>query len=256
MEGKTVIVTGAGSGIGRISALALAKQGANVVLVARSADRLKHVSDEIAKANGKSENLPIETHDKLDVLLNNAGLWCGKRQETSEGFELTWAVNTLAPFLLTQLLLGPLRAAKGRVINVASEEHTHGYINWDDVQYTKDFDAALAYRQSKLALVMQTITLAERESNAITANCLHPGVIGTNLFRNFPAFIRFWINLLMLSPEKGAQPQIRMASEPAWGDITGKYYVRFKQGRAHGTAQTETQRARLWKLLEQQVSQP
>src|SRR5690606_26590015 len=129
MEGKTVIVTGAGSGIGRISALALAKKGANVVLIARSEDRLKQVSDEIAKASGKSENLPIdlssmqairdavakfrETHDKLDVLLNNAGLWCGKREETNEGNELTWAVNAMAPFLLTQLLLEPLRAAKG-----------------------------------------------------------------------------------------------------------------------------------------------
>ncbi|MCA8915056.1 MAG: SDR family NAD(P)-dependent oxidoreductase [Planctomycetes bacterium] len=269
MDGKTVIVTGAGSGIGKVSALELAKKGALVVLVARSEDRIKPVHDAIAKAGGKSEILPVdlsskqairdgaakflETHDKLDVLLNNAGLWVGKREVTADGLERTWAVNALAPFMLTQLMLEPLRAAKGRVINVASEEHTHGFMNWDDIQYENQFDPALAYRQSKLALVMQTLTLAEREAGVITANCLHPGIIGTNLFRNFPGFIRFWINLLMLSPEKGAQPQIRMASEVAWGDITGKYYVRFKEGRPHGSAQTASQRERLWKLLDQQA---
>ncbi|MCB9893418.1 MAG: SDR family NAD(P)-dependent oxidoreductase [Planctomycetes bacterium] len=269
MEGRTVIVTGAGSGIGKVSAMALAKKGASVVLVARNEDRVKPVHDAIAKDGGKSEILPIdlsskqairegvakfrETHDKLDVLLNNAGLWLGKREATPDGLERTWMVNALAPFMLTRLLIEPLRAAKGRVINVASEEHTHGFINWADLQHEHHFDPALAYRQSKLALVMQTFTLAERESGGVTANCLHPGIVGTNLFRNFPGFIRFWINLLMLSPEKGAQPQVRMASEPSWDAITGKYYVRFKEGRAHGIAQSAAHRERLWGVLEQQA---
>jgi NAD(P)-dependent dehydrogenase (short-subunit alcohol dehydrogenase family) len=271
MEGKTVIITGAGSGIGRVSALALARKGATVVLNARTEERLKPVQDEITKAGGKAEILPADlssmqsvrdavakfraTHDRLDVLLNNAGQWAGRRDVTPDGFERTWAVNALAPFLLARLLIEPLRAAKGRVINVASEEHTLGFINWGDIHYERGFNAAFSYRQSKLALVMQTLTLAEREPG-ITANALHPGIVGTNLFRNFPAFIRFWINLLMRSPESGAQPQIGMATEPAWDAVSGKYYVRFKPGSTHGAAQTPELRRRLWELLESQTGGP
>ncbi len=270
LEGKTFIVTGAASGIGMQTALGLARQKAHVVCVARSEDRLRQVLDQVKAAGGTAEagvaDLSLmadvrklgeqirSKHQSIHALINNAGIWQAKREATPEGFEKTWAVNVLAPHLLARELLEPLRAAKGRVVNVSSEEHTNGRIWWDNTQFETGFAARHAYRQSKLAITMLTNSLAERERGRITANSLHPGIVGTQLFRNFPKFIQFWIHLLMRKPEAGAEPVVRLAAAPELEGVTGKFFNRFKEHRPHGLALTESALERLWKLVEEQLA--
>jgi retinol dehydrogenase 14 len=262
MEGKTVMVTGAGAGIGRETALALARQGAHVVLVARSAERAAPVVEYASRLGGKCEVLPMdlgslqsirkgvakfrEKHGKLDVLVNNAGVWAGARTTTADGFETTWGVNVLAPFALTQLLAAPLKAAGNpRVINLTSVQHYKGDIHWDDLQLEKGYSPVRAYRQSKLALTMLTNEHAAREPGWLI-NSVHPGVAGTELFRNFPAFIRFWINLLMSTPEKCSRPSIKLATE---APVTGKYFNQLKEAQPHRLALDAEARTRLWQIV-------
>jgi NAD(P)-dependent dehydrogenase (short-subunit alcohol dehydrogenase family) len=251
MKGKTLLLTGAPGGIGRCIALALAQQGAHIIAHARSADKAAPLVDEIKKAGGSAEAVGFELdsikavreaaralrekHAKLDVLINNAAIWNGTRQVSADGFEKTWAVNVLAPYILTEELLAPLKAARGRVVNLSSNEHYLGRINWDDLQFEKGYRARYAYRRSKLSLTMLTNELAARE-NGITANSLHPGVSGTGLFRNFPKFIQFWTWLLMRTPEGCAAPIIRLASASDVEGTTGKFFRRFNIRRPHRLA--------------------
>lgn len=262
MEGKTVMVTGAGAGIGRETALALARQGAHVVLVARSEERARPAADFISKLGGKCEVLPMDlgslasirdgatrfgdTHGRLDVLVNNAGVWAGKRTVTADSYETTWGVNVVAPFILTQLLAAPLKAAGSpRVVNVVSVQHYKGDIHWDDLQLEKNYSPVRAYRQSKLALTMLTAEHAARETSW-QLNAVHPGVAGTELFRHFPAFIRFWINLLMSTPEKCSRPSVRLATDAA---PTGAYFNQLKQATPHKLVADTTARKRLWDVV-------
>ena len=251
MKGKTVLLTGAPGGIGRCVALALAKQGAHIIAHARSDEKAAPLVDEIKKAGGSAEAIGFELdsikavreaaralrekHARLDVLINNAAIWNGTRQLSADGFEKTWAVNVLAPYILMEELLEPLRAASGRVVNLSSNEHFLGRINWDDLQFEKGYAARYAYRRSKLTLTMLTNELAARESG-ITANSLHPGVSGTGLFRNFPKFIQFWTWLLMRSPEGCAAPIIRLASAEDVKGGTGKFFRRFNIRKPHRLA--------------------
>ncbi len=269
IEGKTVVITGVGSGIGKEAARGLGRLKAHVVCVGRSEERIAPVLELVQQAGGTAESAVADLslmadvrqlagqiggrHERIHALVNNAGVWQSKREVTAEGFEKTWAVNVLAPQLLAQGLIGPLREGKARVVNVSSEEHTNGRIWWDDTQLEKGFAARHAYRQSKLALTMLTVSLAEREKGSITANSLHPGIVGTQLFRNFPKFIQFWINLLMRKPEAGAAPVIHLAASPEVEGVTGQFFNRFRQCRAHGLALTEGPRVRLWELVERQL---
>lgn len=264
LQGKVVLVTGAGAGIGRETARALARKGAHVLAAARSQERVQPLLDELARDGHSAEALVMDLaslksvrsaaesvaakHPRLHALVNNAGIWSGKRTVTADGYEHTWAVNVLAPFLLTELLLEPLRSAKGRVVNVSSREHENGRMNWADLQHEKGFGARKVYQQSKLALTMLTNELARREVGRLTANSLHPGIIATELFRNFPGFIRFWINLLMRTPEDGAQPQIKLASAPEFESVTGRYYRRFKETKPHELVLDKAAAARLWDI--------
>lgn len=266
MKDKVVVITGAGSGIGRFAARQLAAQGAHVVLHARSAQRVQPVADEIKQLGGKADVVAFDLasmastrqgaaeiasrYPAIHALINNAGIWLGKERRVSpDGLEETWAVNTLAPHLLTRALLPNLKAAgDARVVNVASTEHYFGKINWDDTQFEKGWTARYTYRQSKLALVMLTNELARRETS-IRANSLHPGIGGTPLFRNYPRFIQFWINLLMRTPESCAQPVARLATATE----TGNFFVRFKQKAPHKTAQDADACKRIWDIVEQQA---
>ena len=270
LEGKVFVVTGAASGIGFATAEGLAREKALVVCVGRSEERQADVVARVNELGGKAEAVAgdlslmadvrrvaneISTrHARIDALINNAGIWQAKREATSEGFEKTWAVNVLAPHLLSQMLLEPLRAARGRVVNLSSEEHTNGRIWWEDTQFEQGFSARHAYRQSKLAITMLTFALAARERD-ITANCLHPGIAGTRLFRNFPAFIRFWINLLMRKPAAAAGPVIRLATDPALADVSGRFFNRYKEHRAHGIALHPHLCTRLFELVQNQLGE-
>ncbi|MCA8913498.1 MAG: SDR family NAD(P)-dependent oxidoreductase [Planctomycetes bacterium] len=268
MDGKTIIVTGAGAGIGKATALELGRRGAHVVVGARSEASAQPVVEAITRAGGKAEALAmdltslesiragldkfLESHDSVDVLINNAGVWAGERKTTGEGHEITWSVNVLAPFRLTHLLSDALKRGAGKVINLSSSQHYKGDIHWDDLQLEKGYKPQRAYAQSKLAVTMLSLEHAARDTK-LKVNAVHPGVAGTDLFRNFPAFIRFWINLLMSTPEKCAEPSIMVAGDPSYADVTGKFFYRKKQREPHALANDSEARKRLWDVVSGQA---
>ncbi|WP_202865902.1 SDR family oxidoreductase [Paenibacillus contaminans] len=244
MKGKIAMVTGANSGIGKATALGLAKQGAEVVIVCRDRVRGEAARKEIAEqsGNGNIELLVAdfaslesvrqvvrqfkERYDKLHVLVNNAGGMFSKQERSMDGFEMTFAVNYLAPFLLTHLLMDTLKAsAPARIVNVASEVQAKT-IAVDTVLNPPVYKSFAAYGQAKLAVVMMTYTLAKRlQGSSVTINALHPGAIYTPQSAKFaPAFLRPLMRLFMKTPEQGAQTPLFLASSPELEGRTGKYY--------------------------------
>jgi len=266
MNGKTCLVTGANSGIGKVTALELARRGAHVVMVCRDRARGEAALAEIKRSSGNervelmlcdlSSQADIRrfadefkaTHNRLDVLINNAGLYLRKRETTVAGIEMTFAVNHLAYFLLTNLLLDRLkRSAPARIVNVSSDAHKHGHINFDDLQGEKSYSGVKAYCHSKLANVLFTRELARRLAGTrVTVNCLHPGAVATSIFRALPKPIEGIIKLLTISPEKGAQTSVYLASSPDVEGVSGKYFVRSAEARASAEAQDDEVAARLW----------
>lgn len=264
--GRTVLVTGATSGIGREAARALAQQGAFVAVGARDAERGQSVVDEIVRGGGRAELFLADVsrlasvrqaaarfaaaHPRLDVLVNNAAVAPRKRQVTDEGHELTWATNVLAPFLLTRLLMGPLRAApRPRVVNVGSEAHKSGRIRWDDPELSRGYGAWRAYAQSKLALVLLTRELARREPG-VRANVVHPGTIATRIWRDVPWIGRVLLDRLLPPAEKGAGPLVRLATDPALDGVSGRYFFRYREAEPSVAARDDAAAARLWDLLD------
>jgi NAD(P)-dependent dehydrogenase (short-subunit alcohol dehydrogenase family) len=246
MGGKIVLITGGTSGIGKAAATALAAMGAEVVVTGRIRGRGEEALAEIRRASD-SEKVSLvladlalqaevrkladnfrERHDRLDVLVNNAGLIQSRRTETPDGIELTLAVNHLAPFLLTNLLLDLLKkSAPSRVITVSSEARRHAEIDFDDLQSERRYRAFPVYGMTKKANILFTYELAERlEGTGVVANCVHPGGVNTNfgddnrspgilLFRAFKPFMR--------TPEQGADTVIYLASSPEAAEMNGKY---------------------------------
>jgi NAD(P)-dependent dehydrogenase (short-subunit alcohol dehydrogenase family) len=271
MQGKRVLLTGATSGIGRATALGLAELGAELLLVARDADKGKQTVDEI-RARGAKQ--PIEVlladlsllaevrkvaeavrarTDRLDVLLNNAGAWFSTRTVTSEGFERTFALNHLSYFLLTNLLLDIVKAAPaGRIVNVASEAHRRGHIDFEDLNSEKSYSLLGAYGVSKLENILFTSALARRlEGTRVTANALHPGVVASGFGMNNRGFVRLGTRLaqlFMISPEKGAQTSIYLASSPEVEGVSGKYFDKRKERWPSRAAQDEVTQERLWRV--------
>jgi len=239
LEGRTCLITGANSGIGRETALALARMGANVVMVCRSEGKGEAARREIAtKSGNKSVDLLLcdlsslegvrklahETqarYGKLDVLVNNAGLFRlgGK---SVDGFEKTFAVNYLAPFLLTNLLLGLLRSSSpSRIVNVSSVAHYNGQIDLNAIERRNTPSGWGGYSLSKLALVMFTYELARRlAGRGVTANCLHPGGVATNIWKVPPTLVRPFLK----SAKEGAQTTVYLASSPEVENVSGKYF--------------------------------
>src|SRR4028118_1249510 len=237
MAGKTVLIAGAASGVGKATAMGLASMGASVVMVGRDRDRGEAAMAEI-KENSANASVGLmladlssqeqirrlaheikEAYPRLDVLINNAGVIRSERITTADGLETTFAVNHLAYFLLTNLLLDRLKASSpSRIVNVASGEQRNGTIDFDDLQGEKGYKGAKAYSQSKLATVLFTYDLARRlQGSGVTANCLHPGVVGTSLGSGVSGVFGFMVRAmtpLMKSPEKGAETSIYLASSP------------------------------------------
>lgn len=273
MADRICLVTGATSGIGKLTAAALAEQGATVIVVSRDERRCADTVDEIRAATGNPavEYMVADLSDlgqvrrlasqvaarypRLDVLVNNAGAYFLKRLETPDGYELTWALNYLSPFLLTQLLLPSLEASESaRVINVSSNAHTQGVIDFDDLQSLNDFVGLEAYAQSKLALVMFTYELARRARDSnITVNALHPGLVATRFGRN-NGWLRFHVRRLVkrneISPEEGAQTSIYLATSPEVEGVTGKYYVKNRPKKSSESSYDLDLSARLWQVSE------
>ena len=247
MNGKICLVTGGTNGIGKATAQALAQMGATVVIVGRNAPRTAQLVEEIRLASGNKNvdslladlssqqevrRLANEFKSKyshLHVLLNNAGAVFLQRQLSVDGIEMTFALNHLASFLLTNLLLDTIKAsAPARIINVSSDAHTSGKIEFDNLQGERGYSPR-AYGNSKLANILFTVELARRlEGTGVTVNALHPGFVATGFAKNngrvIAALISIVAPLVARSPAKGAETSIYLASSPGVEGITGKYF--------------------------------
>src|SRR5215212_3265738 len=279
MGEKVCLITGATSGIGKATAMGLASMGASVVMVGRDRGRgeaaLAEINEQSANASvdlmladlssqdeihGLADNFK-EAYPRLDVLVNNAGVFRSRRITTADGMEMTFAVNHLAYFLLTDLLLDVLKAsAPSRIVNVASGEQRNGTIDFDDLQGEKGYKGAKAYSQSKLATVLFTYELARRlEGTGITANCLHPGVVGTNLGSGVSGIFGFMVRALtplMKSPQKGAETSIYLASSPEVEGLSGRYFVKKDEARSSDVSYDERIASRLWEVSTELTSLP
>jgi NAD(P)-dependent dehydrogenase (short-subunit alcohol dehydrogenase family) len=270
MKGKICLVTGATNGIGKATAQALAQMGATVVIVGRDGRKTAQVNDEIRAASGNQnvdwlladlssqqdiQRLAVEFKSKysqLHVLLNNAGGTFKTRQLSVDGIEMTFALNHLAYFLLTNLLLDTIRAgAPSRIINVSSGAHSGGKIDFDNLQGERSYSSFGPYANSKLANILFTTELARcLEGTGVTVNALHPGLTSTGFGQNNPGLLMkimgAVIPLIARSPEKGAETSIYLASSAEVQSITGKYFV---DGRITQPAPQATDRAvakKLW----------
>jgi retinol dehydrogenase 14 len=240
MTDRVVVVTGASSGIGAAAAVELAERGATVVPVGRDRARLEEVAAQVggepvqtdfaslAGVRRLAEEL-LDRHPRIDVLVNNAGLVARRRTLTEDGYEMTFAVNHLAPFLLTNLLLERLRtSAPARVVTTSSGAHGGGRLDFDDLQGERSWSMMRAYGTSKLANILFTRELAMREDPAVlTANCLHPGVINTRLGRGAGPFAGLiWTagRPFFSSPRRGASTIVYLATSEEGGEVTGGYY--------------------------------
>lgn len=286
LEGKTCLVTGATSGIGKEIASGLANLGATVVIVGRNRQKcesvLKEIRAQINLGNGKvnisylvadlSSQASIRqlakeysnSHQRLDILVNNAGVFLAKRTTTIDGLECTFAVNHLAPFLLTTLLIDMIKASSpSRIITTSSVAHRGARIDFDDIEFKKrSYNGITAYGQSKLANILFTKELARRlggsESGGggVTANCFHPGAVRTSLIQDNPWYYRLvWTvaGSFFLSPEKGADTALFLASSSDVDRITGGYFVKRKQVKPSKAADDEEAAIRLWNISEKMI---
>ena len=243
MKGKRVLITGGNSGIGIVTARELAKLGAEVVLACRDTAKTTAALKVINEgASTLAINLPVELdnlgsvrnlaanflgrYDRLDVLINNAGVFPPKQRFTVDGFEMQMGVNHLSHFLLTNLLLDCLKAsAPARVVTVSSKLHKAGEIDFDVFKGYEKYNSQSAYNGSKLANVLFGIELARQlEGTGVTSNVLHPGAVSTDIIRDLPWLLRKIIGMIFISPEKGALSNIMLASDPVLAETTGKYY--------------------------------
>ena len=246
MSGKVVLITGGTSGIGKAAATALATMGAEVVVTGRNRERGETALEEIRREAGSEKvslmlaDLAVQSevrgladefvnsHDRLDVLVNNAGVVLTERTETPDGLEATLAINHLAPFLLTNLLLDLLKkSAPSRIVTVSSEARRGSKIDFDDLHSEKHYKGFGVYGMTKLANILFTYELAERlRGTGVVANCVHPGAVSTNFAQNNRGPITLLFRALkpfMRSPEKGADTIVYLAVAPEAGWMTGKY---------------------------------
>ncbi|WP_102125450.1 SDR family oxidoreductase [Deinococcus planocerae] len=267
MDGKTVLVTGATNGIGLVTARELARMGARVVIVGRNPEKTAGVVAEVGAAGTLIADLSElaqvrqaaaefrEREGRLDVLVNNAGALYSQRQETREGIETTWALNHLAPFLLTRALLPLLRQSPGaRVVTVSSEAHRFGRIRFDDPEFRRGYSGWGAYGQSKLANALFARELARREPG-IQSNALHPGMVRSGFGQNNTGQSQLlWrvFNLFAISPEQGARTSIRLASDPTI-TVSGRYFAKEREARPAPQALDDGAALRLWELSEEDV---
>lgn len=257
---QTILITGSTDGIGKLAALRLAKERAHVLVHGRNKEKAAAVIEELkSKSGNKSiEGLiadfsaleevrhlaeqVLERYPRLDVLINNAGVGFLEKRHSQDGYELRFAVNYLAPFLLTHLLVPSLKnAASSRIVNVASAgQHP---IDFDDVMLEENFDASRAYSQSKLALIMFTFDLAEKlKDENITVNSLHPGTyLNTKMVRESGIDPRG-------EPKEGAEAEVFLGTSELLQGVTGKYFDGKTEARANAQAYDEQARKRLWDL--------
>jgi retinol dehydrogenase-14 len=273
MDGRVVVVTGGTSGIGRATAVGLSRMGARVILPCRDLDRGERVAREMTERSG----YPVEArlcdlgsqasirafaeafardHDRLDVLVNSAGIVANRRQETADGLEATFGVTYLGAFLLTRLLLPLLvSSAPSRVVNVAGEFHRKVTLDLEDLQLERSYGLVRAGGQAMLCKVMFTFELARRlEGTGVTANCLHPGAVRSGLLRGLPWYMRAVAALgkpFMKGPEAGARTPLYLATSADVATASGGYYADERPRDPAPHARDAELQRRLWEASEQ-----
>ncbi len=273
MKNKICVITGANSGIGKYTAIGLAELGANIVMVCRNKELGEEAQKEIIEKSG-NESVDLLLADlssqkeirklvsdfkrkyvNLHVLINNAGVVLKNRTLSVDSIEMNLAVNYLAPFLLTNLLLDVIKeSAPARIINVSSGGHGTTKMDLEDLQNAKKYSAFGSYGHSKLALMLFTYQLSRRlENTGVTVNALHPGLIRTNLGRDQPFLAQLFTKIFFKSPKKGAQTSIYLASSPEVGGITGKYFKSRKIVRSSEDSYNLDYAVKLWKMSEKLV---
>jgi NAD(P)-dependent dehydrogenase (short-subunit alcohol dehydrogenase family) len=272
MQGKTVVITGATSGIGEVAALRLAGQGARIVHIARDPRRAEATQAALHKANPAAQHIAhiadlsllsemkrvagviaaAEPH--IDVLIDNAGALFTGRRETVDGLELTFALNHMGYFVITNLLL-PNIVDGGRIVAVASGAHRGARLDLDDLQMRRKFNGWRAYANSKLCNILFTRALACRLKRGITANCLHPGFVATRFAdqsggwtQRFAGFLK---RLSAITPEEGAKTIIYLASSPQVAGISGEYFFECKAATTTPAGRNDADAERLWKISEE-----
>ncbi|MEW6272621.1 MAG: SDR family oxidoreductase [Thermodesulfobacteriota bacterium] len=272
MHGKVAIVTGATSGIGRSTAFGLARLGASLGLVCRDAARAEETAREIREQTGNAAvdvfladlasqaqirrvaGRILDRFPHIHVLINNAGVVNLQRSTTEDGIETVFAVNHLAYFLLTHLLLERLReSAPSRIVNVASDAHKFvSGVNFDDVGFASGYKAMKVYGHSKLANVLFTYELARRlDGTGVTANCVHPGAVATGLGKNNGGWAKVLIRMLaplFRTPDRGAETTLHVATSPALEGVTGRYFASSREARSSAASHDRDAAGRLWEL--------
>ena len=275
LQDKVCLVTGVTSGIGKIAARELARQGARVGLVARDEKRGQAIRTEILAEVGADARVDLFTGDlaslkslealvesvkskyeRLDVLLNNAGIYKNERTLTVDGLETQFAVNYLAPYYLNTRLKELLKkSASARIINVSSRMHKKGSLDFENLQMEKNYSAFRAYANTKLALITHTVHLADTMQNEqVSVNAVHPGVIATGISRELPQPIRYLWNLFLKTPEQGARPLIYLAGDPSLAGKSGLYFNKVTQDEPHPVCHDKEKQERLSRLSEEIIA--
>jgi NAD(P)-dependent dehydrogenase (short-subunit alcohol dehydrogenase family) len=270
MAGRTVLITGGTGGIGKATALGLATMGAPVAIIGRDRARTDDAVREIRAAGGQADAFVadlsaqaevrrvadevLRSLSRLDVLVNNVGGYWSTRHVTADGLERTFALNHLAPFLLTNLLVDRLRqSAAGRVVTVSSNAHARGWMDFADLQKERPYSGSAAYDQSKLANVLFSYELARRlQGTSVTANVLHPGLVSTAFGGEDPGRAqRMLVPLLrpvMKSPRQGAATSIHLASDPGLRHVTGRYFAKCASKRSSKRSYDKPTAEQLWQV--------
>jgi NAD(P)-dependent dehydrogenase (short-subunit alcohol dehydrogenase family) len=278
VAGKRVLITGATNGIGLAAAEEMARRGASLAIVARNDARAADAVGRLQAAGAEHVDVlaadlasqasvrelaatALERYARIDVLVNNAGAIFEKRELSPDGVEMTWALNHIAPFLLTELLRDRLEeSAPARIITTTSDAHKGARIPWDDMNAERSYGGRgfRRYGQSKLANILFTTELARRlEGTAVTANCFHPGLVATGFNRNNSGFMRLAMTVIKpfsRSPEKGAETLVWLADSEEAGGESGGYFVDCKRAQPDEPARDAEAARRLWDLTEQQVA--
>jgi NAD(P)-dependent dehydrogenase (short-subunit alcohol dehydrogenase family) len=279
MKNKICLITGATSGIGQAAATALAQMGATVTIVGRDEERCQNTVARIQRETGNFHvnyllaDLSVQAHVRqlaenfkarykhLDVLVNDAGAIFLRRQLSADGIEMTFAVNHLAYFLLTNLLLDTLKAsAPTRVVNVASNSHLGQHLDFENLQLEHGYNPMRAYGRSKLCNLYFTYELARRlNGTGVTVNAMHPGFVHTNIAANNGWLVRLFLPLIhrnSLTPEQGARTVVYLASSPDVETVTGKYFVREREVASDPVSYDEEAAKRLWEVSEEMTLVP
>ncbi len=271
MQGKTVIITGATSGIGEVAAIRLAEQGARIVFTARDparagdtmaalrkanpgADHAVHMADLSLLAEMKRVGAELAREPQIDVLVNNAGALFNRRQETGDGLEMTFALNHMAYFVITNLLLGNLKPG-ARIVTVASNAHRGARLDFDDLQNRGGYIGFPVYSKSKLCNILFNRQLARRiAGSGVTANALHPGFVATRFGDDSGGIMRTVLRVAKpigaISPEEGAKTIIYLASSPQVAGVSGEYFYECKPTTPTAEARNDDDARRLWEISE------